>query len=452
MNPAMVWILIVDASGRFYSGLKRVLSEAGYRVRCATTATGALRFAEGERFNIVVDCFEAERGDGMALMDGFRRVTPDTQFILVSDGGSVRQAIEAIHQGAFDYIAWPSDNEQVLRSVRQALEHQALVASDPEIRTRLRRRSDHSLFAGQNESMREVQRQIEQVASTDVMVLIQGESGTGKEIAARALHEKSARTTGPFVAVNCGALSESLIESELFGHLRGAFTGANADKPGRFDLACGGSLFLDEIGDLSPKGQADLLRVLEDGVFRPIGSRTVSRMNARVIAATNKDLEALSAEGGFREDLFYRLSVITLRLPPLRERAEDIPELVNSFAAQFAVRHKRREKKFSTECLRVLMGLPWPGNVRQLRNMVERLALTAPEQTIKPEELPCGLLQTKTKPDSLNLYPGMTLLEAEKELIRKTLTHTQGNRTEAAKLLQISRRSLHYRIKQHQLA
>ena len=452
MDTRLVSILLFDRSGRFAPGLSRVLLEEGYAVQVADKERDAFRLAENGRFNLIIKSFTNGQSDGFALMEQFREISPDTQFIFASEGGSVRTAIDAIHHGAFDYLSWPSDDDQVLRSVRQALEHQAIVADDPEIRLSLRRRKEVNIFAGSNAAMRQIQQVIERVASSDVTVLIEGESGTGKEIAARALHEKSTRKNGPFVAVNCVALPDSLIESELFGHVRGAFTGANADKPGRFELARGGTLFLDEIGDLSLLGQADLLRVLEDGVFRPIGSRTVLRSNVRIVAASNKDLEKLCVEGKFREDLFYRLNVITLALPPLRERAEDIPMLAEKFAAHFGAKHRRHVKKFSPECVRQLISLPWPGNVRQLRNLVERLALTAPGSTVRPDDLPRKLVEASATGETFTLRAGLSLARVEAELIRRTLAHTGGNRTESAKVLGISRRALHYKLARYQIA
>lgn len=294
--------------------------------------------------------------------------------------------------------------------------------------------------------MKEVQRIIDQVAPTDVTVLIQGESGTGKELAARAIHEKSRRQAGPFVAVNCAALPETLIESEFFGHVRGAFTGAISDKPGRFELAREGTLFLDEIGDLPRLGQADLLRVLEDGFFRPIGSKSIVRANARIVAATNKELENECLNGSFREDLLYRLNVITIHLPPLRDRPEDIPPLVEMLCGHFAAKHGRQGKQFSKEAIRGLQSFVWPGNVRQLRNIVERLVLTTPVRRIETSDL-TPFLRGKHEGNRRPALAGMTLDQLEHELISQTLAKAAGNRTEAARLLGISRRALQYKIK-----
>jgi transcriptional regulator with PAS, ATPase and Fis domain len=284
-----------------------------------------------------------------------------------------------------------------------------------------------------------------------VTVLIEGESGTGKEIVARSIHLKSNRAEKPFISVNCAALPEQLLEAELFGHVKGAFTGAMADKPGRFQLADGGTLFLDEIGDLSAKGQGDLLRVLEDGTFRMVGGTKMMRVNVRVVAATNKKLQEAVAAGKFREDLLYRLQIVPITIPPLRDRAEDIPLLVESFLEHFTSKHKRRRKKMSPEALQLCQRFPWPGNVRQLRNMIERLVITGKTATIDVGELPDFLRAHDQNATTFAIRPGMSLAEVEKILIRQTLTHVTENREEAAKLLGISRRTLQYKLKQYGL-
>ncbi len=446
MNPANVAILIIDRDSRYAPAIERVLSAQGYRIRKSASAKSALEMTARERFNIIIKTFDTERSDGLPLMAELQELSPDTQFIFLSEGGSIRTAMDAIHQGAFDYLSWPAENEQILRSVRQALDHQALVANDPAIRQRLKKRKDVDIFVGKSPSIRDVQRLIEQVAPSDVTVLIQGESGTGKEMVARAIHEKSRRTEFPFVPVNCAALPETLIESELFGHVRGAFTGAIADKPGRFELARGGTLFLDEIGDLSRLGQADLLRVLEDGVFRPIGSRTAVRANARIVAATNKELEAQCALGAFREDLLYRLNVITIHVPPLRARPEDIPPLVDMFRSHFAARHSRRGRAFEKSAIQCLQAFNWPGNVRQLRNIVERLVLTATRNRIEASDLPAFLHSPSRAKSPGPQLAGLTLAEMESELIRQTLQKHGGSKTRTAEALGISRRTLHYKL------
>ncbi|HWD18123.1 MAG TPA: sigma 54-interacting transcriptional regulator [Verrucomicrobiae bacterium] len=301
---------------------------------------------------------------------------------------------------------------------------------------------------GASESMLAVRQLIDEVAQSDATVLIEGESGAGKELVARAIHHKSGRRDHPFISVNCAALAEPLLEAELFGHVKGAFTGAVATKPGRFQLADGGTLFLDEIGDLSPKGQGDLLRVLEDGAFRMVGGTDLVRVNVRLISATNKGLQQAMQDGKFREDLFYRLQIVPINVPPLRERPEDIPMLIANFLEYFARKHQRRVKRLSPEAMQLCQRFPWPGNVRQLRNMMERLVVTQRAATIAAAQLPEMLRAPETGAPEFTVRPGASLAEVEKLLIRQTLTHVTRNRAAAAKVLGISRRTLQYKLKQ----
>lgn len=450
--PANIHILVLDGDADSAHAIRDLLARAGYQVSVASHEAGALNLAAGELFNVVVKSSDSQWIDDVAFMEKVRGITPDTQFIFISGRATVGAAVEAMRKGASDYLSKPLHAGQLIESVRKALDHQALVAEDQQIKLRLRRRSDPDIFAGSSGSMKEISRLIRQIAPTDATVLIGGESGTGKEVVARAIHEKSHRKAHPFIAVNCAALPENLIEAELFGHVRGAFTGAVGDRKGRFQLAQGGTLFLDEIGDLSSRGQGDLLRVLEDGTFRPVGSQKLERANVRIIAATNKDLEAEAMSGGrFRDDLFYRLNIISILMPPLRERAEDIAPLVESFTGHFCAKHRRRPKKFGTEVIGLFQTLRWPGNVRQLRNLVERLVVTVPHATIGLNDLPSSLFQGKNEPPAITIQPGMTLAQVEAELIRQTLLKVTSNREEAARALGISRRSLQYKIRSYQL-
>jgi transcriptional regulator with PAS, ATPase and Fis domain len=326
-----------------------------------------------------------------------------------------------------------------------------VIVENNELRLRLQTRAEPNLLVGESELMRGVARLIDEVANSDVTVLIEGESGTGKEIVARAIHVQSARRDKPFISVNCAALAEQLLEAELFGHVKGAFTGAVATKPGRFQLADGGTLFLDEIGDLSPKGQGDLLRVLEDGAFRMVGGAELIRVDVRVIAATNKNLQNAVHEAKFREDLYYRLQIVPIVMPPLRERAEDIPLLIEKFFENFSAKHKRRRKRMSPEALQLCQRFPWPGNVRQLRNMIERLVITCRENVVEVPHLPDFLREYDRNSTTFTVRPGTPLAEVERMLIRQTLTHITSNREEAAKALGISRRALQYKLKQYGL-
>jgi DNA-binding NtrC family response regulator len=402
-------------------------------------------------YNLVITDMKMPEMGGLQLLKEAKQRSRDTQFILMTAYGTVESAVEAMKAGAYDYLSKPLDMQRLRALALKALEFQALVAENSELRLRLQRRSEPSLLVGDSEAMRKVTELSDEVARSEVTVLIEGESGTGKEIVARSIHLKSARADRPFISVNCAALPEQLLEAELFGHVKGAFTGAVADKPGRFQLADGGTLFLDEIGDLSPKGQGDLLRVLEDGTFRMVGGTKMMRVNVRVVAATNKKLQEAVGSGKFREDLLYRLQIVPLTLPPLRDRAEDIPLLIESFLEHFTNKHKRRRKKLSAEALQLCQRFPWPGNVRQLRNMIERLVITCKNGAIEVDDLPDSLRVHDQTATGFTILPGMSLAEVEKLLIRRTLTHVTTNREEAAKRLGISRRSLQYKLKQYGL-
>lgn len=307
--------------------------------------------------------------------------------------------------------------------------------------------ADPGLLLGGSDSIRRVVKLAETIACSDVTVLIEGESGTGKELVARMIHERSARADKPFIFVNCAALPEHLVESELFGYVKGAFTDARADKPGRFLLADGGTLFLDEIADLSPKGQGDLLRVLEDRAFRMIGGTEMVHVDVRVIAATNRNLREAVAAGKFREDLFYRLEIVPVVTPPLRERPQDIPLLVEAFFAHFGAKHRRGRKRMTPGALEACRRFSWPGNVRQLRNLIERLVVTSAGAEITEADLPGYLVEHARTAPEFTVRVGMTLSETERLLILKTLAQATSNRAEAARMLGISRRSLQYKLK-----
>jgi DNA-binding NtrC family response regulator len=450
MSIGKTQILVFNRDAMSANQFCDTLSKAGHQVSVALDDRDALALSEQRIFNLILIGIDTLKPETTSFMDKVRLHSADTQFILISKRGNVRAAIDAIRQGAFDYLLQPVEPEQLIESVSKALNHQTATTQDPQIRQRLMPRPEPNIFVGGNPAMGEIHRLIDEIAPTDVTVVIQGESGTGKEVIARAIHEKSRRQNGPFIAVNCAALADSLIESEFFGHVKGAFTGAINDRLGRFQLAQGGTLFLDEIGDLSTKGQGDLLRVIEDGIFRPIGSPKLVRANARIIAAANKDLEKLSADGRFRDDLLYRLNIVSIHLPPLRERAEDIPSLIESFSRFFCAKHQRRQKKFSPLALAVFRTLPWPGNVRQLRNLVERLVVTVPHSIIEPHDLPASLTQNARAKTSFTIKPGLTLAQVEAELIRQTMLDG-ASQVEAAARLGISRRALQYKVKQHGL-
>jgi DNA-binding NtrC family response regulator len=449
VNLAQITIASLDRNPADLRTLTAALEDEGYRVLPAANEAQVEHFAEEGPLNLVVKGFDAGHVDVFAFLNRVRRISPDTEFILCGKGGTIATAVDAIHQGACDYLEKPVAPAALIKAVRKALERQALVAEDPKLRQSLKRRADPDLFVGTSRQMRSVVEILNEIAPTNVPVLITGESGTGKEIAARTIHDKSPRRGQPFIAINCAGLAENLIESELFGHVRGAFTGALNDRPGAFQLAYGGTLFLDEIGDLCAKGQGDLLRVLEDAMFRPVGSPRLVRADVRLIAATNRHLGTLANEGRFREDLLYRLNIVELTLPALRDRPEDIPALVSAFNAHFSARHNRRRKVFSPEFIVQLGRHPWPGNVRQLRNLIERLVVTMRTTDIAPEHAPpVPTVPAATVATSLfTVEPGCSIAELESRLIRETLSRVTSNRRKAAEILGISTRALAYKLK-----
>jgi DNA-binding NtrC family response regulator len=451
MDKAKVKILVVDDEQGLCAGVQEALRREGYVVDAATDPHAAFKLTQERLFNLVISDMKMPGLSGLELLTRVRERNPDTLFILMTAFGTVESAVEAMKQGAYDYLPKPIDMKRLRVLVQKALEFQAVMAENNELRMRLKRTPDTSLLVGESEAMRAVGRLIGEVANSDVTVLIEGESGTGKEIVARSIHAQSARRERAFISVNCAALSEQLLEAELFGHVKGAFTGAIANKPGRFQLADEGTLFLDEIGDLSPKGQGDLLRVLEDGAFRMVGGSELIRVNVRVIAATNKKLQESVQAGNFREDLFYRLQIVPIMMPALRERAEDIPLLIERFFEQFAVKHKRRRKRMSAGAMQLCQRFPWPGNVRQLRNVVERVVITCREVEVGVSHLPDFLREYDRNTTTFTVRPGTPLAEVEKMLIRQTLMHVTSNREEAARALGISRRALQYKLKQYGL-
>jgi DNA-binding NtrC family response regulator len=451
MDRSKINLLVVDDERGLCAGVQEALRREGYAVDAANDARTALQLLRERLYNLVLTDVRMPGTSGLELFKEVRQTNRDTLFILMTAYGTVESAVEAMREGAYDYLTKPLDMQRLRALVLKALEFQSIVAENNELRLRLRKRSEPSLLLGESEAIRRVIRQAEEVAGTEVTVLIEGESGTGKELVARMIHARSARAERPFIVVNCAALPEQLLEAELFGHVKGAFTGAVASKPGRFQLADGGTLLLDEISDLPAKGQGDLLRVLEDGCFRMVGGTELIHVNVRVVAATNKQLQQAVAAGRFREDLFYRLHIVPIAVPPLREHAEDIPLLVEIFLRHFTAKHKRRRQQLSAEAMQLCQRFAWPGNVRQLRNIIERLVLTCHHAVIEVGELPDFLLAHDRTAPSFAIRPGMTLAEVEKLLIRQTLTKMTANRAEAAKLLGISRRALQYKLKRYGL-
>lgn len=446
---ANVQILVVDDEINIRSALVTMLEKKGYSVCGAGTAEEALELLEGAPVELVITDLKMGGIGGMELLRRLKDRWPDSEVVVMTAYGSIDTAVEAMRCGAYDYLTKPIDRERFPLVIEKALERHALASENKQLRDRLETRTRFDRMVGESEPMQRVYDLVEMVAGSDVTVLLTGASGTGKELVARAIHHKSARADGPFVTVNCGALPEDLFESELFGYEKGAYTGAMTTKAGRFELAHGGTLLLDEVGELSLKSQVDFLRVLETKEFRRLGGTKLIRVDTRVIAATNRNLEEAVKEGDFREDLYYRLNVVPIRLPALRDRADDIPLLVETFLGEFAVRHHRDPKSVSREAMQLLRSYAWPGNIRQLRNLMERLVVTVKEATIQPDHLSEEIQTSKQDQRTMTVTLGRSLEDIEREVIRRTLTQVTNHREKAAKLLGISLRTLQYKIKEY---
>jgi two-component system NtrC family response regulator len=449
MNDRNFRILIVDDEPNIRSGLSKALAGEAEEVTVAKDAATALALFRRARHHLVItDLKMPGTLSGLDLVKTVKHEHPETLVLVITAHGSVESAVEAMRQGAQDYISKPVDIGMLRLLVRNACEHHRLVEENRRLRDRLAAAGEFPEMVGRSGAMRELFDLVRQIADTNVIVLIQGESGTGKELVARALHNLSARKNQPFIAANIAALPESLIEGELFGYEKGAFTGANRQKPGWFEMAQGGTLFLDEIGEMPPRTQLDLLRVLEQRELRRLGGEQIISLDVRVVAATHRDLDALVADGVFREDLFYRLNVVPLRVPPLRERRDDIPLLVQHFLRQAEERHHKETKQIAGAAMKVLCDFPWPGNVRQLRNFMERLVVTVEGTTIHREDLPHELSAT---PLQSVVTLEQAAQEAEKAAIVVALAKCNHHRERTATLLGISVRTLHYKMNRYAL-
>lgn len=443
-DDASLKLLIIDDEPNIRTGLAKGLqAEADLIEEAADGAEGLARFEKLGHEIVITDLRLPGAIDGLEVVRRIQARRPETHTIVITAYGSVEAAVEAMRCDAFDFITKPIDLEVIRRQVRKAADHHRLVAENRRLREQLAASGATPEIIGNCAVMQDLLRQIRQVARTDATVLVLGESGTGKELIARAIHQLSDRREGPFVTVNLGALPDTLLESELFGHEQGAFTDARRQKIGRFELAHGGTIFLDEITETSPKSQVDLLRVLEERELRRLGGERVIPVDVRVVSATNKDIEELIRGGSFREDLYYRLNVVPIRVPPLRERREDIPLLIDHFFAYFCDRHRRPLKRLSAEAIRALMSHAWPGNIRQLRNLVERLVVTVDNEVIHTEDLPAETrLQAAGKTSTL----AEAVEEAERQAILNALASCDYHRERTANLLDVSVRTLHYKM------
>ena len=448
MKPT-VNILVVDDEVNIRGALVTMLEKKGHQVRGVATAEEGLEHMETTPAELVITDLRMPGIGGMEFLRRLKDTWPDTEVVVMTAYGSIDTAVEAMRLGAYDYLTKPIDRDRFPIVVDKALERHVLATENKQLRDRLETRTRFDQMVGESEPLQRVYNLVEMVAASDVTVLLTGETGTGKELVARAIHQKSPRANSPFITVNCGALPENLFESELFGYEKGAFTGAMFTKMGRFELAEGGTILLDEVGELSLKSQVDFLRVLETKEFRRLGGTKVIRVDTRIIAATNRNLVEAVKQGDFREDLYYRLNVVPIHLPPLRERGDDIPLLAERFLREFASQHHRESKDVSREAMRLLRLYAWPGNIRQLRNLMERLVVTVRDKTIQLEHLPEEIQASKEDTRIMLVTLGTSLEEIEQDVIRRTLAEVTNHRERAAKLLGISLRALQYKIKEY---
>lgn len=446
-------ILIVDDDTAHRTMLKVNLLGAGYEILEADDGDMVLPSLAEQDVDLILMDLKMQRMDGLEALKLMRKEGRLEPVLVITAFSSVESAVEAMKYGAMDYVTKPVDIETLKLTVTKALDYEALREENKELKERLGEQFDFGNIIGRSSAMQRVFETLALVAPTDATVLINGESGTGKELIARALHHNSPRKDGPLIKVNCAALHENLLESELFGHERGAFTGADTMRKGRFEMASGGTLFLDEIGDMSPPTQAKILRVLQEGELERLGGSSTVTVDVRLVAATHKDLNAMIADGSFRQDLFFRLSVVPVDLPPLRDRSDDIPALADFFLQRYAKKNKKDIKGLHPQALMLLARYDWPGNIRELENTMERAVILCLGEQISPKELPPQMVPDDFVAANEVIVPsgGATLKDVEREAIRATLSQTEGNKSKSAKLLGIARQTLLNKIKEYGL-
>jgi two-component system response regulator HydG len=438
-------VLVVDDEPSNLASIEKIFQRDGMRVKTADSAKAALELVRSHRVQVVLTDLMMPGVSGLELLRAIKQVSPDTEVVMMTAYGTVENAVQAMREGAYDFVEKPLKRMNVVKSVRKAAERQSLVAENRSLRQEIKLLTRREIV-GSSPALRRVLEVATQAAPSSATVLVLGESGTGKELVARFIHDHSSRSRAPFVAVNCSAIPETILEAELFGHERGAFTGALTRREGRFAKASGGTLFLDEIGELSPAVQVKLLRVLQEGEYEPVGGDTV-RADVRVVAATNKDLRAEVTAGRFREDLFYRLNVIAITAPPLRARREDVPLLVDHFLGIYCAKNARPRLEAPREVLSLLMDYSWPGNVRELENVIERAVVLCRTDRLTIDDLPDPVRQGDGgEPSSITFSVGTPLDEVERRLIRETLRHARGDKSVAAQLLGISTRTIYRKL------
>jgi two-component system, NtrC family, response regulator HydG len=448
-------ILVVDDEISQRKMLEANLSLEGYQVFQADDGSDAIKRVSQEFFDLILMDNRMSQIDGIEALKEIKKISPGIPVIIITAYASVETAVEALQAGAHDYLQKPLDIEELKIKVTQTLEFWRLKEDNLLQKRRIENLFDASRIIGRSENMKEVLETVAMVAPTEASVLILGESGTGKELIANALHQGSSRSDKRFIKVNCAALPETILESELFGHERGSFTGAVSRREGRFALADGGTIFLDEIGELSPATQAKLLRVLQEREFEPLGSNQTVRVDIRILTATNRILKDEVKKGTFREDLFYRLNVVPINLPPLRERKEDITLLIEHFLKIYNEKNNRSLQGFHPRAMDAMMRYAWPGNIRELENIVERAVILSRDDYVTFSELPeairAGIDDPLSKEVRAGLRAGMTIREMEQELIIKTLEDNDGNRTRSARVLGITRRTLQHKLKEYEI-
>jgi two-component system, NtrC family, response regulator AtoC len=451
-------VLVIDDEKNMRHMLQIMLSKAGYEAETAGNGLEGLEKMGRGEFDFVLCDLKMPKMDGMAFLKRAKERFNEKTIVMMSAYGNIDDAVEAMKIGAYDYISKPFKTDEVLLTLKKAEERERLKEENLNLQKRIdkiEQRYSFGNIVARSEAMRHVFELVEKVADHKTSVLITGESGTGKDLIARAIHHSGRRANKPMVSINCGGIPENLLESELFGYKRGAFTDAVKDKPGRFEEADGGTIFLDEIGELPLPLQVKLLRVLQEEEISPLGGVGSKRIDVRVIAATSRDLIRESQEGRFREDLFYRINVMPIHLPPLRERRGDIPLLVGYFIDMFNKKLRKDIEGLSSEAMPILMGYSWPGNIRELENVIERALLLAKGRWITPEDLPSHISTNSTYSPSLLSEESLSIRKAssrlERDLIRRALELTGGNRTQASRILEISRPKLLAKIKAYHL-
>ena len=447
-------ILLVDDDASLRRVLAHHLTEAGYQVLTAANGKEGLDVFTQEQVEMVITDIKMPELSGLDLMRRISVMSPDVVVLVITAYGSIETAVEAMKLGAYDYITKPFNREDLLLTVSKGLQYTALVRENRSLKQFIESRFSLDNMIGSSSAMRRVYALVEKVARTDLAVLITGESGTGKELIAKAIHQNSVRRDGPFIVINCGAIPEGLLESELFGHRKGSFTGAYTNARGKLEAADKGTVLLDEIGDLPLALQVKLLRVLEDGEFTSVGETTTRHVDVRFLAASNRDLTKMVADGRFREDLYFRLNVVPVHLPPLRQRREDIPLLADYFLQEVTQRYQRPGLHFAKDVFRYFQTYAWPGNVRELKHTVERLAVIAESDAVDVRDLPENLTATTGSAANVLIQlpdDGIDLEEIESEILRQALEKHGGNQTRAAQYLNITRSALIYRMQKYGL-